>query len=66
LSKGKFLRTPILTRIFGGRDTGYGVVLTGETIEARLADVRERRNAYRASHPEAMRRVREIYDSVSK
>jgi len=56
----------ILTRIFGGRDTGYGVVLTGDTIEARLADVRERRNAYRASHPEAVRRVREIYDSASK
>jgi hypothetical protein len=62
----KALGNIILTRIFGGRDTSYGVVLTGETVEARLADVRERRNIYRERHPEAVRRVRDIYDAASK
>jgi hypothetical protein len=62
----KALGNIILTRIFGGPDTGYGVVLTAETIDARLADVRERRKAYRESHPEAVRRIRAIYDSASR
>ena len=56
----------ILTRIFGGRETSYGVVLTAETIEARLTDVRARRNAYRESHPEAARRVRASFEAASQ
>ena len=59
----KALGDIILARIFDGRDTGYGVLLTAETIEARLGDIRERRKWYRESHPEAVRRVRVIYDS---
>ena len=62
----KALGSLILTRIFGGRDTSYGVVLTAETIEARLADVRARRAAYHASRPEAVRRVQAAFDSASK
>jgi len=62
----KALGSLILTRIFGGRDTSYGVVLTAETIESRLADVRARRAAYRESRPEAVRRVRAVFDSASK
>ena len=52
----KALGNIILTRIFGGPDTSYGVVLTAETIEPRLADIRERRKAYRESHPDAVSR----------
>lgn len=62
----KALGSLILTRIFGGRDMSYGVVLTAETIEARLADVRARRAAYHASRPEAVRRVQAVFDSASK
>ncbi len=62
----KALGSLILTRIFGGRDMSYGVVLTAETIEARLADVRARRAAYHASRPEAVRRVQAAFDSASK
>jgi hypothetical protein len=62
----KALGSLILTRIFGGRDTSYGLVLTAETIESRLADVRSRRAAYRESRPGAVRRVRDVFDSASK
>ena len=62
----KALGDIILTRIFGGADRGYGVVLTPDTIEARLADVRERRRTYRERHPEDARRLRSLYESVSR
>lgn len=62
----KALGNIVLTRIFGGPDSGYGVVLTVETIEARLADVRARRKAYREKHPEAVARIRAIYDSATR
>ena len=62
----KALGDIILTRMFGGPDTGYGVVLTAETIEAHLSEIRERRKSYRKSHPEAIRRVHAIYESTSK
>jgi hypothetical protein len=62
----KALGDVILTRIFGGRDTSYGAVLTAETVDARLAGIREHRAMYRERHPEAVRRVREVYDSASK
>ena len=62
----KALGDIILTRIFGGPDAGYGVVLTAETIEAHLSEIRERRERYRKIHPEAIRRVRVIYESSSK
>jgi hypothetical protein len=61
----KALGDIILTRIFGGRDTGYGVALTAETVDARLAEIREHRRIYRERHPEAVRRVRAVYDSAS-
>ena len=62
----KALGNIVLTRIFGGSDTSYGVVLTAETIEPRLAAIRERRKAYRESHPDAVSRIRAIYDSASR
>ena len=62
----KALGDIILTRMFGGQETGYGVVLTAETIEAHLSEIRERRKSYRKSHPEAIRRIRAIYESTSK
>src|SRR5258705_4944852 len=62
----KALGSLILTRIFGGREMSYGGVLTAETIEARLADVRARRAAYHASRPEAVRPVPDGFDSASQ
>jgi len=62
----KALGNIVLTRIFGGPDTSYGVVLTAETIEPRLAAIRERRKAYRESHPDDVSRMRAIYDSASR
>ena len=56
----------ILTRIFDGPDTGYGVVLTATTIEAHLSDIREHRKRYRENHPEAIRRIQSIYESSSR
>jgi hypothetical protein len=41
------------------------VVLTAETVDTRLAEIREHRGIYRERHPEAVRRVREVYDSAS-
>jgi hypothetical protein len=62
----KALGDIVLTRIFGGPDTGYGVVLTADTIEGHLAHIRERRAWYRESQPDAVRRVRAIYESAPK
>ena len=62
----KALGDIILSRILGGPDTGYGVVLTADTVEGRLSSIRKSRESYRESHPEAVRRVRAIYDSTSK
>ena len=62
----KALGDILLARIFDGPDTSYGVVLTAATIEAHLAEIREHRQWYRESHPEAIRRVRAVYDSSSR
>lgn len=62
----KALGDKILERIFGHGASDYGVLLTPATIDSRLVEVRRARQAYRDSHLRDVRRVREIFASVTR
>ena len=54
----------IVRRIFGTGDIHFGARLTPEILEPHLMAIREERRLYREQHPDDVRRVRELYDSV--
>ncbi len=57
----KALGDKIVGRMFGGGSADFGALLTPATIEARIADVRAARHAYRSSNPRDVQRVQEIF-----
>lgn len=55
----------IIKRILGTGRADFGVLLTPETLEPHLSDIREKQRLYREYRPADVRRVRELYDAVA-
>ncbi len=54
----------VTARIFGSADAPFGALLTPEDIDAHLTRLRHQQHRYREQHPEALRRVRGVYDFI--
>ena len=54
----------IIKRIYDSGDPNFGVLLTHENLESRLAIIREQQRLYRERQPLDVRRVRDLYDAV--
>lgn len=59
------LGNAIVRRIFGAGDAHFGVQLSPESLEPHLTAIREQQRLYREHHPADVRRVRDLYDSVT-
>jgi hypothetical protein len=55
----------IVRRIVGGGDENFGVLLSSENIEPHLAAIREQQHIYREHHQEGVRRIHDMYESVT-
>ena len=61
----KALGDAVIKRLFGSGDPNFGAILTPETVEARLAGIRERQRLFRRNRPTTVQRLRSLYYSLT-
>ncbi len=54
----------MVRRLFGEPDAEFGMVLTQNSVEMRLAEIRVQQTKYRQTHPEAVEALRHMYERV--